>query len=267
MPKVRIWNRTRSKAESLLDEAYCEFASSLEEISRTCDIVQTCLTNDEVALSIYRTFFTAENVSGTIFVDHSTLYPTTATILQAEAKQKGAHFLSCPVFGPPAAAKSAGLLIALSGDESTREIMKPILVPAIGKGVIDCGDNCSKGALLKLLGNNCILGTIELLSESFTLAEKTGFDANLFYEFIRKSLGPLRWSALTQCRAMVSSSSMGQLWQEGPRRSVFWQDRLHVTRGNEGCVLHQKTGSRDIYADTDHRSSLESPDHREKPRR
>lgn len=188
MPKVRVWNRTRGKVEYLVDEAYCEFASSMDEISRTCDIVQTCLANDEVAISIYRTFFAAENVSGTIFVDHSTLYPTTATTLQAEAKRKGAHFLSCPVFGPPAAAKSAGLLMVLSGDESAREIMTPILVPAIGKGVIDCGDDCSKGALLKLLGNSCILGTIELLSESFTLAEKTGFDTNLFYDFIREPL-------------------------------------------------------------------------------
>lgn len=40
---------------------------------------------------------------------------------------------------------------------------------------------------MKILGNNCILGTIELLSESFTLAEKTGFDAGIFYDFIRTS--------------------------------------------------------------------------------
>lgn len=186
MPKVRIWNRTQSKGEHLVDETYCEFASSLEDISTSCDIVQTCLANDDVAVSIYQSFFAAENVSGTIFLDHSTLYPTTATTLQEEAKQKGAHFLSSPVFGPPAAAKSAQLLITLSGDASAKEIVKPILVPAVGKSVIDCGEDCSKGALLKLLGNNCILGTIELLSESFTLAEKTGFDLNQFYDFIRK---------------------------------------------------------------------------------
>lgn len=190
MPKVKIWNRTRSKGEHLVQDAHCEFASSLEEIASSCNIVHTCLANDDVALSIYRSFFAAENVSGAIFLDHSTLYPTTATILQGEARQRGVHFLSCPVFGPPAAAKEAKLLISLSGDASAKEIVKPILVPAIGKGVIDCGEDCTKGALLKLLGNNCILGTIELLSESFTLAEKTGFDPNLFYEFIGMSSRP-----------------------------------------------------------------------------
>lgn len=185
LPRVRIWNRTRSKIEYLAQEAHCEIVSSLEEVADQCDIVHTCLANDEVAFSVYRQFFQAANVRGTIFVDHSTLFPTTSTALQSEASSKGAHFLSCPVFGPPAAAKSAGLLVVVSGDSSARETVKPYLVPTIGKAVLDCGDDSSKGALMKILGNNCILGTIELLSESFTLAEKTGFDAGIFYDFIR----------------------------------------------------------------------------------
>ena len=186
MPRVRIWNRTRSKIEYLAQEAHCEIVSSLEEVADSCDIVHTCLANDEVALSVYRQFFRAHGAAGTIFVDHSTLYPTTAATLQAEARVVGMFYLSCPVFGPPAAAKSAGLLVVVSGDSSARDIVKPLLVPTIGKAVLDCGEEASKGALMKLLGNNCILGTIELLSESFTLADKTGFDAGLFYEFIGK---------------------------------------------------------------------------------
>ena len=87
----------------------------------------------------------------------------------------------------PALAKTAQLLVVLSGDAAAREAVKQYIVPTIGKGILDAGEDASKGALMKLLGNNCILGTIELLSESFTLAEKTGFDAGLFYEFIRTS--------------------------------------------------------------------------------
>lgn len=185
LPRVKIWNRTRSKIEYLAQEAHCDIVSSLEEIADQCDIVHTCLANDEVAFSVYHQFFQVANVRDTIFVDHSTLFPTTSTTLQAEASSKGAHFLSCPVFGPPAAAKSAGLLVVVSGDSSARETVKPYLVPTVGKAILDCGDDSSKGALMKILGNNCILGTIELLSESFTLAEKTGFDAGIFYDFIR----------------------------------------------------------------------------------
>ncbi|KAK3171309.1 hypothetical protein OEA41_003393 [Lepraria neglecta] len=184
LPKVRLWNLTRSKIEYLAQEAHCEIISSIEDVTNQCDIVHACLANDKVAFSVYHQLFTTPHASGTIFVDHSTLFPTTSSALQADARSKSMHFLSCPVFGPPGAAKSAGLLVVALGDASARETVKPYLVPTIGKAVLDCGDHSSKGTLMKILGNNCILGTIELLSESFTLVEKTGFDAGMYYEFI-----------------------------------------------------------------------------------
>lgn len=187
LPRVRVWNRTRSKIEELAKSSFCEPASSLSEVAQSCNIVHSCLANDAVALDVYRELF-ASAKEGAIFVDHSTLYPDTAETLQGLGRQHNVHFLSSPVFGPPAAAKSAQLLLTVSGDAKARERVKEHLVPALGKGVMDCGDATRKAALLKILGNNCILGTIELLSESFTLAEKTGFDVSLFYEFIRKLL-------------------------------------------------------------------------------
>ena len=60
-----------------------------------------------------------------------------------------------------------------------REVVKSYVVPTLGKANLDCGPDSSKGALMKILGYNCILGTIGLLSKSFTLVEKTGFDAGL----------------------------------------------------------------------------------------
>ncbi|EXJ65187.1 hypothetical protein A1O7_01527 [Cladophialophora yegresii CBS 114405] len=193
LPKVQIWNRTRTKVESLAVTSYCEPAGSITELAQKCDIIHTCLANDEVALSICREVFQARRKEGLILADHSTLYPTTSSRLHQEAARAGVSFMSCPVFGPPAAAKSAGLLIVLSGAEHGRDKLKSYIVPTLGKAVIDCGEDASKGALLKILGNNCILGTIELLSESFTLAEKTGFDTKLFYDFIQQWFPAAAW--------------------------------------------------------------------------
>ncbi|KAI1619963.1 NAD binding domain of 6-phosphogluconate dehydrogenase-domain-containing protein [Exophiala viscosa] len=191
-PKIQVWNRTRAKIEYMLKQSYCEIADTIEDLAQKCDIIHTCLANDEVALSVFRQIL-AVGKQNLILVDHSTLYPTTSSTLQAEAEEKSSSFMSCPVFGPPAMAKSAGLLVALSGKNSAKEIVKQYIVPTIGKGVIDCGEDSSRGALLKILGNSCILGTIELLSESFTLAEKTGFDPALFYEFIQAWFPAAAW--------------------------------------------------------------------------
>ncbi|XDG07406.1 hypothetical protein ABKA04_007021 [Annulohypoxylon sp. FPYF3050] len=191
-PKVKIWNRSRGKAEQLAGEGYFEVSDTLEDLAKRCDIIHACLANDEVALSVYRQILSAAK-PGVVLVDHSTLYPDTSTALCAEATSKGSSFLSCPVFGPPAAAQSANLLVVLSGDETSRTVLKKYIVPTLGRAIIDCGEDTRKGALLKILGNSCILGTIELLSESFTLAEKTGFDADLFYEFIQQWFPAPAW--------------------------------------------------------------------------
>ncbi|QYT00153.1 NAD_binding_2 domain-containing protein [Trichoderma simmonsii] len=190
-PQIRVWNRTAAKAKELAP-GYYQIAASLHEIGSNCNIVHGCLANDDVALAIYRELFKIQN-KGSIYVDHSTLYPTTSKTLQAEAQKNGVYFLSCPVFGPPAAAKSAELLVVLSGDAEARESVKKYLVPSLGKDLIDCGDVTADGATLKLLGNSCILGTIELLSESFALAEKTNFDLNVFYNFIQKWFPTPAW--------------------------------------------------------------------------
>lgn len=183
-PPVKLWNRTRGKAAQVARGVRCEMAETPEEIIENCDIVHTCLANDEVALCLFRQCFRSSGAKGTIVVDHSTLYPLTASALQKEASQAGVYYLSCPVFGPPAAAQAAGLLVVLSGDPGAKDTVKGYIVPAIAKAFMDVGLEASKGVLLKLLGNTCILGTIELLSETFTLAEKNGFDAGVLYQFI-----------------------------------------------------------------------------------
>ncbi|KAI1077018.1 NAD(P)-binding protein [Whalleya microplaca] len=192
LPKVKIWNRTRSKVEQLAEQGSFEIADTLEDLAERCSIIHACLANDEVALSVYRQILRAAK-PGLILVDHSTLYPTTSSTLHAEAEAQGSSFLSCPVFGPPAVAKVGGLLVVVSGNEKSRAVLKEYIVPTIGRAIIDCGDDTSKGALLKILGNSCILGTIELMSESFTLAEKTGFDAEVFYEFIQQWFPAPAW--------------------------------------------------------------------------
>ncbi|KAI1126607.1 NAD binding domain of 6-phosphogluconate dehydrogenase-domain-containing protein [Nemania abortiva] len=182
--RVQVWNRSSAKSKQLAEDCYCDVANSIQSLVQACDIIHMCLPNDEVSRAIVDEILAVKK-QDIILVDHSTLFPATSKTLQEKAAQSGVVFCSCPIFGPPSAAKNAALLIAVAGREEARDVLKGYIVPAIGKTIIDCGEDASQGALLKLLGNNCILGTIELLSESFALAEKTGFDVNRFYEFIQ----------------------------------------------------------------------------------
>jgi hypothetical protein len=53
--------------------------------------------------------------------------------------------VSSPIFGPPAMADKATLIIALSGDYRSKKEVAYTLVPAIGRRVLDLGGNVEKG--------------------------------------------------------------------------------------------------------------------------
>lgn len=55
------------------------------------------------------------------------------------------HLITCPVFGPPPSADKAQLLLAMSGDYRSKKEVAYLLVPAIGRKVIDLGGNLEKG--------------------------------------------------------------------------------------------------------------------------
>ena len=50
-----------------------------------------------------------------------------------------------PVFGAPAAADAAQLIIVMAGEYRSKKEVAHILVPAMGRKVIDMGGNLEKG--------------------------------------------------------------------------------------------------------------------------
>lgn len=55
------------------------------------------------------------------------------------------HFVTSPVFGPPAVADAGNLVIAMSGDYPSKQEVAHLLVPGVGRKVIDLGGNIEKG--------------------------------------------------------------------------------------------------------------------------
>ncbi|KGB75866.2 hypothetical protein CNBG_1704 [Cryptococcus deuterogattii R265] len=181
------WNIDQSRYNEIRahnDHLYlCE---QLSEVVKRSNVVFTCLLNDPVAEEVYqRLFATVDSKAKMIFVDQSSLKPKTSIKLEAAAHKVGASYLSAPVFGRPDAAKSANLVQLLGGDAKAKEIVKPIFVPAVAKRVVDAGDEVAKGSALKLLGNSMILGVVEMLAETYALADVIGFDPEVYQSFIR----------------------------------------------------------------------------------
>lgn len=107
------------------------------------------------------------------------------------------------MFGTPFVAAAAQLVIVMSGDYRSKKEVAHMLVPAVGKKVIDLGGNIAQGntsficgahsatevipvaCTFKLIGNSMILGTLEILAESYTLAEKSGIAASEVHSLVK----------------------------------------------------------------------------------
>ena len=97
------------------------------------------------------------------------------------------------------------LILAMSGDYRSKKEVAFLLVPAVGRKVVDLGESIQKGTILiqlviyiplicniahifKLLGNSMIMGVIEIMAEAMTTAEKAGIGSETVYSFIKGAI-------------------------------------------------------------------------------
>ncbi|KAJ8518777.1 hypothetical protein ONZ45_g4213 [Pleurotus djamor] len=193
---VLVWNRTKSKSEELqklVGEGKIRIAQTVEQIALECDVIVTNLANDLVVKEIYTNFSNAlksDTSSGKkIFVETSTIYPSLAGELdELITSNPKHHLITSPVFGTPAVADKAQLLIVMSGDYLAKKEIAHLFVPSVGRKVIDLGGNLEKAPTFKLIGNSMILGSLEILAESFTLAEKSGIGSQAVLDLVKDKI-------------------------------------------------------------------------------
>lgn len=201
-PPLVLFNRSQSKAQAVKAEiesrgGQAEVASDLSEVAQKCHTIFTCLSDDAAVLSVYDQLSKAdvqlrqtsthpgEDVH-TIWVDLSTVSPsTTGTIELQVSSQPRRHFMAAPAIGLPDDAKTQKLVFATAGAARSKQAIRPLLVPAMGKRCIDLGGNHEMASTFKLITNSFMLGAIELLGETMTLADKTEVGASKFVEFLQ----------------------------------------------------------------------------------
>ncbi|EJD54435.1 NAD(P)-binding protein [Auricularia subglabra TFB-10046 SS5] len=196
LPPLLVFNRTRAKAEKLVQAVGSDKASiaeDLEYLVQHADILITTFSSDEVVEETYKqihAILSSGRVNTTrskIFVETSTIYPTLAGQLDRLMSQTPhTHFLCCPVTGAPPAARGRQLIVMMAGHYASKKEVAYLLVPSMARKAVDLGGNVEKAATFKLIGNAFILGQLELMSETMTLAEKSGVGAENVVEYFKE---------------------------------------------------------------------------------
>lgn len=182
--EVRVWNRTASKAKALAAETGAkEFATPADAV-KGAKRIHICV-SDDAAVDTILDQASANIEPDAIIIDHTTTTAIGAAERSARWKSKGITFIHAPVFmGPLNALESTGIML-VSGDQDAIKKIEPELAKMTGT-VENLGEELSKAAAYKLMGNHLFMALSAALTDTFSLGKALGFTRDEVVELIEK---------------------------------------------------------------------------------
>jgi 3-hydroxyisobutyrate dehydrogenase len=185
---VRIWNRTRAKAEPLakIGGKLVDHLSELRDVDVLFSIVATGKDVQEVLYGKNGVCSQAGRIPP-IVVDSSTIAVDESAAVRDKLKQLGADFVAAPVSGNAKVIKAGKLSAVVSGPEAACKAVMPLIEVFAPQGVSYVGD----GELARVckIAHNVMLGVvIENLIEITLLTNKMGVPRHAFLAFLNNSV-------------------------------------------------------------------------------
>lgn len=173
--QVTLFNRTRAKAQPLLD-AGAAWADSPREVAAAADVVfsivgyprdvRQVILGDKGALAGCR--------PGGVLVDMTTSEPTLAVEVAEQAAQREVQSIDAPVSGGDVGAREARLSIMIGGDAETVAALQP-LWQLLGKTIVRQGGP-GAGQHAKMVNQTLIASGMIGVCEALLYAHRAGLD-------------------------------------------------------------------------------------------
>ncbi|KAJ4354705.1 uncharacterized protein N0V89_006442 [Didymosphaeria variabile] len=149
------------------------------------------ISDDAVLNDLVEQALSLKSIHGKLFIDTSTVHPSTSSAVAEALKAKGAHFIASPVFGASPVAAAGKLIFAMAGSQDQISRVSPYIQDVMGRQIINMGADVHSSSLLKISGNIFVIGFQELIAEAQVFAEKTGLGTARMEEFIGGMFGPV----------------------------------------------------------------------------
>ncbi len=167
---VRVWNRSRDKAEQLEDVA--TVCDSPADAVDGADVVVTMLWGADSVLEVM------EQARGSlspdaVWLQQSTVGTDGADRLRDWAADQRLAYVDAPVLGTKKPADDGALIVLASGDDDLRGRVDPVL-EAVGQKTIWAGA-AGAGSRLKLAANAWVLTVVEGVAESLALTRDSAW--------------------------------------------------------------------------------------------
>ncbi|MBA3534459.1 MAG: NAD(P)-dependent oxidoreductase [Ardenticatenales bacterium] len=180
---VTLWNRTASRAETLIEQGAI-WAESPRAVAARSDIIITIVSDtrdvEEVILGESGVLHGVR--AGSLVIDMSTISPVATQAIAAHLARQGAAMLDAPVSGGSEGAAMGTLSIMVGGSDEDVARARPVL-ETMGKRITHVGGN-GAGQVVKLMNQIVVVGNCLAMCEALLFAQKSGVDVRRAWEAI-----------------------------------------------------------------------------------
>jgi 3-hydroxyisobutyrate dehydrogenase len=201
--QVTVYNRSAEKRDAWRKEFKGSAAATPREAVADCELVFSCVGNDEdlrsIVLGEQGAF--AGMKAGAILVDHTTASANVARELSTDAKKRGLQFVDAPVSGGQAGAQNGMLTVMCGGDKPAFDAARPVAM-AFSRAFTLLGES-GAGQLAKMVNQVAIAGLVQGLSEAIAFGTKAGLDMEQVLEVIGKGAAQ-SWQMDNRGKTMIA---------------------------------------------------------------
>ena len=226
--EVTVFNRTKSKAQELLDLG-AAWAGSPKEVARGQDFVCSVVGYPEEVREVVFGPAGAIHVMkpGSIYIDFSTSTPSLAVEIAEAMRGIGAGALDAPISGGVAGSRTGTLSIMIGGDEGVLKRALPVL-QQLGNNIVYHGP-AGSGQHVKVCCQIQVAHNAVGVAESFLYAAKAGLDLEKVHASLLQGAAS-SWVMSTWGPGIVKRSTTGGVgyWTKDVGIALHEAERLGV---------------------------------------
>jgi len=191
---VVAWDQDEAKARAEAVRGLA-VAANAREVADRSDVVISIITEDHGVRKLFTGpgGFLGSDVAGRLFIEMSTLQPTTGRELAAAVAAKGARLIDSPVLGTIPSVRDGKLLAMVGGAVADVERGR-IVLDKLARRIVHMGP-VGAGYAMKLAVNLGLGAYIQALSESLALGLKQGLHLDQMLDVLREAPTATNWLA------------------------------------------------------------------------
>jgi 3-hydroxyisobutyrate dehydrogenase-like beta-hydroxyacid dehydrogenase len=187
--ELTVWNRTRETAERFAAEHDTACAATPAEAAAAGEIVVTMVVDGPQVESVLlgEDGAAAGARQGTLFVDCSTIGPTTTRSIGDALAERELRILDAPVTGSSPRAQDGTLTIMVGGERADFDVAEPLL-ETMGSVIVYAGA-LGQGQMVKLINNAVAAVNATVVGEALLVGARAGVDLDALVEVMRNGSG------------------------------------------------------------------------------